>query len=357
MVNDLKAINILGIMSGSSLDGLDLALCNFSRTNSQWNYSILKGTTLPYPKEIRRSLDNAIKMNSEELSIFDHKYGKWIGLASKKFLSETRTDANWISCHGHTVFHQPDKAFTLQIGNGNDIAAMTGIPVINDFRSLDVALGGQGAPLVPVGDAYLFPGYDFCLNLGGFSNISYNKNGIRMACDICPVNMGLNYLAGKLGLEFDNEGRIGRNGKLIPEILNKLNNLDFYKSESPKSLGREWYLNNIKPILDLDFNVKDLMRSFCEHLAIQISKVINENEGKSVLITGGGAKNKFLVELIAQKCRCEIIIPDKNLIDYKEALIFAFLGFLRIYNIPNVFSSVTGASADHCGGAIIGRLL
>jgi anhydro-N-acetylmuramic acid kinase len=357
MVNDLKALNILGIMSGSSIDGLDLAFCNFSRTNSNWNYSIQKAITLPYPKEIRRYLDKAIYLNSKELFIFDHQYGKWIGLASKKFLAENKLDANWIASHGHTVFHQPDKAFTLQIGNGNDIAAVTGIPVICDFRSLDVALGGQGAPLVPIGDEYLFPAYDFCLNLGGFSNISYKKKGKRIAFDICPVNMGLNYLAGKLGLEFDYEGHAGRKGKLIPEILYKLNILDFYNLAPPKSLGREWYLNNIEPVLNMNFEVIDILRSFYEHIAIQITKVINENEGKNVLITGGGTKNLFLVELIEQKCKYEIVIPDKNLIDYKEALIFAFLGFLRVHNIPNVFSSVTGASVNHCGGSIIGKFL
>jgi anhydro-N-acetylmuramic acid kinase len=357
MVNNLKALNILGIMSGSSLDGLDLAFCNFSRTNSNWNYSIQKATTLPYQEEMKRFLESAIHMNSEELSIFDHKYGKWIGLASKKFLSENKLNADWIASHGHTIFHQPENAFTLQIGNGNDIVAVTGIPVINDFRSLDVALGGQGAPLVPVGDEYLFPSYGFCLNLGGFSNISYKKNGVRIAFDICPVNMGLNYLAGKIGLEFDDEGMAGRKGKLIPGILNQLNNRDFYISDPPKSLGREWYLKNIVPVLDLNFEVIDILRSFYEHIAIQISKVMNENEGKSALLTGGGAKNKFLVELITQKCQCEIILPDQSLIDFKEALIFAFLGYLRVNNIPNVFSTVTGASVDCCGGSIIGKLL
>jgi anhydro-N-acetylmuramic acid kinase len=356
MVKNLKALNILGIMSGTSLDGLDLAFCNFSRKNSKWNYSVLKAITLSYPKKIKSSLDAAIYFNSEELSIFDHEYGKWIGLVSKKFLREYKLDANWIASHGHTIFHQPDKAFTLQIGNGNDIAAMTGIPVINDFRSLDVALGGQGAPLVPTGDEYLFPAYDFCLNLGGFSNISFKKNGKRIAFDICPVNMGLNYLAGKMGLEFDVGGNAGRKGKLIPGMLNQLNNLDFYNLEPPKSLGREWYLNNIEPVLDLNFEVIDILRSFYEHIAIQICKIINGNEGKSALVTGGGAKNLFLMDLIAQKCNCELVLPDNNLIDYKEALIFAFLGYLRVNNIPNIFSSVTGASADNCGGSIIGRL-
>jgi len=199
MVANLEKLNILGVMSGTSLDGLDMALCSFSKNSSQWHYKIIKAATLPYPRDIKESLGSAINMNSTELLTLDHFYGKWIGRAALQFLSQVKTETHWIASHGHTVFHQPSEGFTLQIGNGNDIAAETGLSVIYDFRSLDVALGGQGAPLVPIGDEYLFGNYDFCLNLGGFSNISYKTHGKRIAFDICPVNMGLNHLAEELG--------------------------------------------------------------------------------------------------------------------------------------------------------------
>lgn len=344
-------------MSGTSLDGLDMALCNFSRKGAKWEYQIIKATTLAYPPEISQLLDTAISLPADSLCKLDHLYGKWIGNSSSIFLNENGLSANWIASHGHTVFHQPSGNFSLQIGNGNDISAITGLPVICDFRSLDIALGGQGAPLVPVGDQYLFENYDYCLNLGGFSNISFKNNNKRIAFDICPVNMGLNYLAKKLGLEFDINGAIGQTGNPDETILGRLNSLDFYKQNPPKSLGREWFIKNIKPILDDKKELNDLFRSFYEHIAEQISKVLNENKGKNCLVTGGGAKNSFLIELISQKTKCELIIPDPVLIDYKEALIFAFLGYLRINNIHNVFSSVTGSLADHCGGIMINGII
>ncbi len=352
MVRDQQEPGILGIMSGTSLDGLDLAFCRFSQKNNTFGFKLLKAETLAYPVAMANRLNDAINLSARDLCILDHEYGKWIGKAAKEFLDTNKLEADYIASHGHTVFHQPSDSFTLQIGNGNDIAAITGIRVIFDFRSRDVALGGQGAPLVPAGDEYLFQKYDYCMNLGGFSNISFRKEGKRLAFDICPVNMGLNYLANQMGMSYDIMGRKGREGKIIPELLDKLDRLEFYHTQPPKSLGREWYLENMEPILKLEYSKKDILRSLYEHIATQVSKVLNENQGQDVLITGGGAKNKFLVELIAQKTKCECIIPDTMLVDFKEALIFAFLGFLRINNLPNVFSSVTGALADHCAGII-----
>jgi anhydro-N-acetylmuramic acid kinase len=344
-------------MSGTSLDGLDLTLCSFSRTNSKWEYHIIKAATLPYPAELSGSLNNAIHLEALELCKLDHDYGKWIGKAVLQFLGNHKAGVDWIASHGHTIFHQPSKGFTLQIGNGNDIHAITGLPVIFDFRSLDVALGGQGAPLVPVGDRYLFGKYDSCLNLGGFSNISFEKDNMRQAFDICPVNMGLNYLSEKLGLEFDEDGKTGREGEIIPGIVKRLNNLEYYKQRAPKSLGREWFIQNIEPILVSENNIKDILRSLYEHISLQISLTLNEFGGESILVTGGGAKNKFLLELISQKTKCRIVIPESDIVDFKEALIFAFLGYLRVNNIPNVFSSVTGASRDSCSGLVVGELI
>jgi anhydro-N-acetylmuramic acid kinase len=357
MVDNLNASIVLGIMSGTSLDGLDMALCTFIRKLSVWDFKIIKATTLTYPEDIRFSLENANKLPADELCILDHKYGKWIGEVSDNFLKTNKLKANWIASHGHTVFHQPSKGFTFQIGNGNDIFAQTGIPVIYDFRSLDVALGGQGAPLVPAGDEYLFEKYDYCLNLGGFSNISFKKGTKRIAFDICPVNMGLNYLARRMALDFDENGNAGKVGKILPGLLNQLNNLDFFIQNPPKSLGREWFTANVEPLLNSGDDLRDIFRSFYEHIALQICRVLNENNGKNVLITGGGAKNAFLVELISQKTPCDLVIPGAELIDFKEALIFAFLGYLRVNNIPNVFSTVTGSSSNHCGGSIIGDVI
>ena len=302
MVGDLKTLNILGIMSGTSLDGLDLAFCSFSRIKSIWNYKILKAVTISYSHEINNSLNNAINLPAEELCMLDHAYGKWIGNTTKKLLEDNSLEAHYIASHGHTVFHQPSKAFTLQIGNGNDINAITGIPVICDFRSMDVALGGQGAPLVPAGDEYLFGEYDYCLNLGGFSNISFKKDGKRIAFDICPVNMGLNYLASKLGFGYDRDGNSGRKGKNIPVIIDKLNNLDFYCQKPPKSLGREWFIQNVEPILNSNNDLNDILRSLYEHISEQISRILNANKGKNVLITGGaGFIGSHLCELFLAK--------------------------------------------------------
>ncbi len=354
MKENLKELLVLGIMSGTSMDGLDLALCKFSRKNSIWNHTILRASTLPYSPQLRQSLEDAMYLSAENMCALDHQYGKLIGDSVSIFLKSGNFKADWIASHGHTVFHQPSRYFTLQIGNANDIYAATGIPVINDFRSMDIALGGNGAPLVPVGDEYLFNEYDSCLNLGGFSNISFKHNNNRIAFDICPVNMGLNYLAGKSGLEFDCAGKLGRQGIILPEILDKLNTLKYYNLPPPKSLGREWFIENMLPILNNESSVNDLLRTLYEHIAQQISSVLNNGSFKNVLITGGGAKNSFLIELISKKTKSEIVIPSNEVVDFKEALIFAFLGYLRIHSISNVFSSVTGSTSDHCGGSITG---
>jgi len=356
MVKDLEKLYILGIMSGTSLDGLDLAYCSFSRTDSKWDFDILKACTIAYPPGIKNSLENSIHLSSEELFILDHKYGKWVGQEALGFLESNKLKADWIASHGHTVFHQPAKGFTLQIGNGHDIAALANHSVIYDFRSLDVALGGQGAPLVPCGDHYLFGSYDFCLNLGGFSNVSFEKENRRIAFDICPVNMGLNHLALKTGLDYDISGNLGRSGDILPTLLDQMNRLGFYAENPPKSLGREWFNLQMLPLLEKDYELKDISRTLYEHISLQIGSVLNNQEGKTVLVTGGGAKNSFLTELIAQKTNRKISIPDDILIDFKEAMIFAFLGYLRINNIHNVFRSVTGCSDDHCAGAVIKRI-
>jgi anhydro-N-acetylmuramic acid kinase len=260
---------------------------------------------------------------------------------------------DFIASHGHTIFHQPNKKITFQIGDGSAIAAETGLPVVCDFRSLDVALNGQGAPLVPIGDRMLFNDFQYCLNLGGFANISFEKNNKRTAFDICPVNIILNFLSEITGSSFDNKGKIASSGKVDHALLSALNQKKYYKKNPPKSLGKEWVISEILPLLALDtISISDKLRTFCEHIADQITKVLPPDMPAKVLVTGGGAHNDFLVRLLKQKSKNEIILPDKKTIDYKEALIFSFLGVLRMRNEINCLKNVTGASKDNIGGAV-----
>jgi anhydro-N-acetylmuramic acid kinase len=242
---------------------------------------------------------------------------------------------------------------TFQIGNAPYIAAECNLPVISDFRTTDVALGGQGAPLVPIGDRLLFGEYGFCLNLGGFANISNDLNGSRIACDLCPVNIVSNELSKRIGFEYDADGKNGSRGKLIRDLIMELNELPFYKIKGPKSLGREWVETAFMPVMNkYKASISDLLRSFYEHVSDQICHYINSNNGGIVLITGGGVFNKFLIELIRSKTKREIVIPDENVVKYKEALIFAFLGMLRFKNQVNCLASVTGARKDSSGGGV-----
>jgi len=258
-----------------------------------------------------------------------------------------------IASHGHTVKHLPQEGITLQIGKGQYIASKTGRDVVFDFRSLDVSLGGQGAPLVPIGDIHLFFEHKACLNLGGYSNVSFEGKQGRQAFDICPVNTVLNMFAACAGKDMDVDGEIGQRGRTIPELLKKLNAIPYYSLDGPRSLGEEWLKDEFLPLLPKgdDHSLEDVMRTVYEHIAFQISGVLNKNaKNGSVLITGGGTYNIFLLDLLRKKCTADLQVPDKYLIDFKEAIIFGFLGLLRTMGINNCLASVTGASADSCGG-------
>ncbi len=349
----LKPMKILGLMSGTSIDGLDLALCTFSHSEDRWNYKIIQTETIQYASGIKDKLKNSMELSSADLVKLDHEFGMMIGGICVDFLQRTGESAELIASHGHTVFHNPSKSYTLQIGNGHDIVAGCGIPVIYDFRSMDIALGGQGAPLVPVGDNLLFSEYAACLNLGGFSNISYNSAGKRIAYDICPLNIALNYLAEKLHKEYDEDGQSGREGKVIEELFEKLEKIQFYSAPAPKTLGKEWFINHFRDFLSIKAEIKDIMRTVYEHLSQRISMELSQFADKDVLISGGGAHNSFLMELIKRKSMCNIVLPDKIVIDFKEAIIFGFLGYLRYHNVNNTLKSVTGAERDSCGGLLV----
>lgn len=352
----METYRVIGIMSGTSLDGIDIALCDFKKDDTQkWNFAIVKSNTVAYNSETKEKLKSAIHLSGFDLMLLNNEIGNLIGQAVNNFISDnniTKKEIDFISSHGHTIFHQPSIHITTQIGSGATISAITKLPVICDFRSADIALGGQGAPLVPIGDKLLFSEYDFRLNLGGIANVSFENDEKIVAYDICPVNIVLNKLVESINLNYDNEGEIARSGKLNSALLKELNELSFYKFNPPKSLGIEWVEKEIFPIVDkYNIELNDKLRTFVEHIALQISQsLIGDN--KSVLITGGGTYNTFLIERITEFSLCKIVIPKKQTIEFKEALIFAFLGVLRYRNEVNCLSSVTGATSNNVGGCI-----
>ena len=340
--------HVIGLMSGTSLDGIDLAYCNFIFSNKKWKYEILETKMINYSPEWKNKLRNAIYISSQELNNLDVELGKYFGKEINQFIVEKSIQKiDFISSHGHTIFHQPEKKFTLQIGNGEVIKNTTKIKTVFDFRSKDVSLGGQGAPLVPVGDKLLFSEYDYCVNIGGIANISYIENSYSKAFDICFTNMVLNNLSTKLNQEFDKDGNIAKANRVNQKLLKEFLRLDFEKC----SLGTELYQKKVLPILEKSIETtENKIATFTEYIAIKIANCLEKNS--SVLITGGGAFNTYLIQLIREKSGAKIIVSDKELIDFKEALIFAFLGVLRVENIPNCLASVTGAEYDNIGGKI-----
>ena len=343
--------SVIGLMSGTSLDGLDLCCVTFKYDEGKWEYQIVKAEDEPYPDDIKQKLANAQNMSAEEYALFHSDYGIYLGQRVKAFIDRNGLKPDLIASHGHTIFHQPGIRFTAQIGSGAGIAAETEVDCVCDFRTTDVALFGQGAPLVPIGDRTLFADYDYCLNMGGFSNISFNEGDVRSAYDISPVNYVMNHYTRTIGLDYDKDGEMARSGKVCEELLERLDNLEFYSMKGPKSLGREWVENEVIPLIDsYDLSIEDKLCTFCEHVAVQIGSHI---KGGKVLLTGGGALNKYLVERMSARApQCEYVVPDKLTINFKEALIFAFLGMLYICDMPNCLSSVTGAKFNCVGGAL-----
>lgn len=338
-------------MSGTSLDGLDICYAKFNRS-SLWHFEILKAETIAYSPEWKEKLNSAPLLSSEKLLSLHSKYGFYLGNAVQDFILNNRIEnLDCISSHGHTVFHQPRNKFTLQIGDGRAIKQITGKPVIYDFRSQDVLMGGNGAPLVPIGDQLLFSGYSACLNLGGFTNISFIENEKRIAFDISPLNVVLNSLSSRLGQEYDKNGDIARNNSVDQALLAKLNALAFYKLPAPKSLGTEWVNTEIIPLLQ-NIPTETAIATITIHAAEQIASLLNEKKFDTVFITGGGAYNTFFIESLQQLTTTQLIIPDPEIIEFKEALIFAFMGLLKSLGENNVLSSATGAANDHSSGSI-----
>lgn len=347
---------VIGVMSGTSLDGIDLAYIRFN-FDETWRFEILRAETISYSKEWIKTLSNLSKLEVEKIAEIDIAYTNYLGSVISDFI--LRNDIlllDFVASHGHTALHQPQSGLTYQIGNLKQLSDLVKTTIVCDFRTQDVALGGQGAPLVPIGDKLLFSEYDFCLNLGGFSNISFDFKGDRIAFDICAVNTVLNFYANQLGLEYDKDGELAIQGNLNEALLNELNQLEYYAQTFPKSLGIEYVNQVVLPLIEKHkIDVKDKLRTFTEHIAVQIGQQIssdNTANTSKILVTGGGAKNKFLVKRMAIYTPHKLIIPPDHIIDYKEALIFAFLGVLRLRNEINSLKSVTGAKIDHSSGKI-----
>lgn len=344
-----QAVNIIGIMSGTSLDGLDIALCQFFEQEGKTKFKLLASETIKYDSHWQNTLSSACDLNAEDFLILHQQFGNYISDNIKYFLKKYNKTTDYISSHGHTVFHRPELGFTTQIGCGATIAGNTGITTICDFRSLDVALNGQGAPLVPIGDRDLFHQYESCLNIGGIANISFSKNNVTNAYDICVANMTLNYLAHQHNKAYDENGHMASLGNVSHVLLNQFMSLE----TNHKSLGREWFEEKFLPILNAySVSTEDKLATCVEYIATKISQCLNDNKISSVLVSGGGAYNFFLIERLRNYFNGTIEIPADEIIQFKEAIIFAYLGYLRIHNKINTLASVTGANRDSIGGCI-----
>lgn len=349
-----ESYSVIGVMSGTSLDGVDLAHIHFTVDKGKWQYEILESETIPYDNHWLDQLRRAVDFPERALKKLNQEYTALLGNTIKSFIQRhTITNLDAVCSHGHTILHQPQNGFTLQIGNLKEIAAIVGETFVCDFRVQDVKLGGQGAPLVPIGDRILFSDYDYCLNLGGFSNVSFEENGKRIAFDISPVNTVLNFYANQLGLPYDDKGRIARSGKTDINLLEELDGLSYYQKSYPKSLGFEFVKTIALPLMEsYTIPIEDKLHTFVKHIAKQTAFVLPNRRGK-MLVTGGGAYNSFLLECMQEYLpELQLIVPDIKTLEYKEALIFGLLGVLKLRNEINVLNSVTGAKKDHSSGRI-----
>lgn len=343
--------NIIGLMSGTSLDGVDLAFIRFSSTFNKLYYEIICAETISYSKDWNDKLSQAFTSSAKEITLLNVIYGKYLGELVNDFIIKNNIkNVDLVASHGHTIFHKPEEGYTLQIGDGATIAQTCKQKIVCDFRTQDVAMGGQGAPLVPIGDKLLFSEYDYCINIGGFSNISFeDKNSIRRAYDICPSNIVLNHYTRKIGLAYDDRGKLAKTGTIHNELLSKLNEFSLYKSK--QSMGNEIVISDFIPLIDsFQIPLKDILRTYIEHIALRITKQLQDQS--TTLVSGGGVFNDFLIERIKKQTKSTIIIPENKLINFKEALIFGLLGLLRAENEINCLASVTKSKRNHSSGVI-----
>lgn len=355
-------MTIIGLMSGTSMDGVDIVCCNYYKKAKNYSFQLLHCETFPYTEKLLEKLKNVLQLSVVDVLRLDKELGRFYAEAINTFCQKYTIEKTNISCiasHGHTVHHQPNLGFTQQIGCGTTIAVLTGIKVVNDFRTKDVVLGGQGAPLVPIGDKLLFAKKaEAFLNLGGFSNITIVRKVLKetkiIAYDICVCNLILNQLANKLGLDFDKNGAEAKKGQIHQELLQRLNDLPYYNYNPPKSLGAEFVNDIIFPILNAyQISINDQLCTFVEHISMQISNQFRQENIRSVYVSGGGAKNTYLINQLQKKNKNMVIeIPEREVIDYKEAIIFGLLGFLYLQDRPNSIATVTGACREAVGGVL-----
>jgi anhydro-N-acetylmuramic acid kinase len=365
--------NVIGLMSGSSLDGLDVAFVEFSETAGKWDYKITCAACIQYEDGWIEKLKNAVNFTALDYELLHAEYGRFLGERINEFINEFHLDhkVNLIASHGHTTFHLPAQKMTHQLGDGAAIAAITGLPVISDLRSLDVALGGQGAPIVPMGEKLLFPAYHYFLNIGGIANLSihskitnnedlYSAQDEIIAFDICAANRVLNMLSYEKGFQYDADGNLAAQGKVNPDLLNRLNRLEYYTLAYPKALANSFGTDIVFPVIkEFQLSVEDALATYVEHISMQVKNSLmpffDNGKMQSLMITGGGAFNKFLIKKMAEylsEINFEISIPEDEVVNYKEALIMALLGTLRWREQYTVLSSVTGASRNSIGGAL-----
>jgi anhydro-N-acetylmuramic acid kinase len=356
---------VIGLMSGSSLDGLDIVFTELEENRGSWSYNILAADCYGYNDEWKQQLTNAKTSSAYNYCLLHAAYGKYLADCVNRFIEENNLHhrVQLIASHGHTVFHDPSNGITTQLGCGATLAALTGINVVSDLRIIDVALGGQGAPIVPMGEKLLFPDYDFYLNIGGIANLSFQQQNNFIAFDICPANRVLNMLAQEAGKEFDEDGNMASSGSLNTALLEKLNALDYYQQLAPKSLSNNFGTDTVFPIIkSFDANTADALNTYTGHIAYQLKRAAaaltangQAQQLYKLLITGGGAFNKFLIEKIKENLaslNIETIVAENNIVQYKEALIMALLGILRWREENTVLASVTGASRNSIGGAV-----
>lgn len=349
---------VIGTMSGSSIDGLDIAYCRMEEVGGKWSFEIEQAACIEFDEQWKQKLTNITNVSAKELLLNHTAFGYWMGKTIHQFIEEHNLahKVHLIASHGHTVFHEPALGMTFQLGDGASIAAETQLPVVSDLRNLDVALGGQGAPIVPIGDQLFWSDYHYFLNIGGISNLTIKSAEKFAAFDVCPANRILNLIANEMGMAYDKEGIEASKGNINDDLLNELNDLDYYQKPYPKSLSNEFGLDVVYAIIQkYALSNQDKLRTICEHIAYQIGESIVASEPQKMMVTGGGAFNTFLMKLISEKLvtkNVEVVIPDSTLIQYKEALVMALLGTLRWREENNVLSTVTGASRSSVGGAL-----
>jgi anhydro-N-acetylmuramic acid kinase len=359
----------IGIMSGSSLDGLDIACTQFQETGGKWDFEILHAECLPYPTAWAERLSSATSLPALDYQLLHAEFGHYIGEQVNLFIDrfDLHHKVHLVSSHGHTTFHVPAKKMTAQLGDGAAIAAVTGLPVVSDLRAMDVAFGGQGAPIVPVGEKLLLNEYALLLNLGGIANVSARNQGEYIAFDICPANRIMNMIANRHNLEYDENGALAAKGNASPELLQQLDQLEYYGLPYPKSLANDFGTGTVLPLIDhYGLSLQDALRTCVEHICAQVSRSLRslydpqdvagmEIPLRKMLVTGGGALNKFMISRLKDVLSgmgVEVVVPEKDLINYKEAVIMGLIGVLRWREEYNVLSSVTGASRNSIGGAL-----